>query len=169
MRRECRIASAALYARARNYYFLAHGTSGAARIRHSLRPLITEGGNYLQTSGASRRENAKLHLPSLRAQRSNPSRRAKKEWIASSQRLLAMTASRSRRAFRASFAGNFPPSPKSEGAGNAGCALHPRSRAQCVEECAHEHTGQRRQSDIPCAMALRLITCSPRRTAPLPP
>src|SRR5882757_4901510 len=58
---------------------------------------------------------------------------------------------------------------KSEGAGNAGCALHPRSRAQWVEECAHEHTGQRRQSDIPCAMALRLITCSPRRTALLPP
>ena len=38
-----------------------------------------------------------------------------------------------------------------------------------VVDCAHEHTGQRRQSDIPCAMALRLITCSPRRTALLPP
>jgi hypothetical protein len=36
-------------------------------------------------------------------------------------------------------------------------------------KCAHEHTGQRRQSDIPCAMALRLITSSPRRTALLPP
>ena len=32
-----------------------------------------------------------------------------------------------------------------------------------VEENAHEHTGQRRTSDIPCAMALRLITRSPRR------
>src|SRR6202011_4752103 len=32
----------------------------------------------------------------------------------------------------------------------------------CTEKCAHEHTGQRRQSDIPCAMALRLITRSPR-------
>ncbi len=30
-------------------------------------------------------------------------------------------------------------------------------------KCAHEHTGQRRTSDIPCAMALRLITRSPRR------
>ena len=30
------------------------------------------------------------------------------------------------------------------------------------EECAHEHTGQRRTSDIPCAMALRLISRSPR-------
>src|SRR6266481_6294089 len=28
------------------------------------------------------------------------------------------------------------------------------------EKCAHEHTGQRRASDIPCAMALRLIACS---------
>src|SRR4030081_1621832 len=37
------------------------------------------------------------------------------------------------------------------------------------KECAHEHTGQRRTSDIPCAMALRLITYSPRRTALLPP
>src|SRR5438477_6556926 len=36
-------------------------------------------------------------------------------------------------------------------------------------KCAHEHTGQRRTSDIPCAMALRLIACSPRRTALLPP
>jgi hypothetical protein len=36
-------------------------------------------------------------------------------------------------------------------------------------KCAHEHTGQRRTSDIPCAMALRLITSSPRRTALLPP
>src|SRR5207342_1096526 len=36
-------------------------------------------------------------------------------------------------------------------------------------KCAHEHTGQRRTSDIPCAMALRPITCSPRRTALLPP
>jgi hypothetical protein len=30
------------------------------------------------------------------------------------------------------------------------------------KENAHEHTGQRRQSDIPCAMALRLISRSPR-------
>jgi hypothetical protein len=30
------------------------------------------------------------------------------------------------------------------------------------KKTAHEHTGQRRQSDIPCAMALRLISRSPR-------
>src|SRR6266567_4631937 len=79
------------------------------------------------------------------------------------------TASHSRGTMRPSFASNFRDLWKSEGAGNAGCALHPRSRVQIVESCAHEHTGQRRQSDIPCAMALRLITCSPRRPAFLPP
>ena len=53
---------------------------------------------------------------------------------------------------------------ETEGAGNAGCALHPRSRVRsCAKKAAHEHTGQRRQSDIPCAMALRLMTRSPRR------
>src|SRR6185369_9791552 len=31
---------------------------------------------------------------------------------------------------------NFPP-PKSEGAGNAGCTLHPRSRVQYVHRNAH--------------------------------
>jgi hypothetical protein len=40
---------------------------------------------------ASQREIANLYLPSLRARRSNPSRRTKKEWIASSLSLLAMT------------------------------------------------------------------------------
>jgi hypothetical protein len=37
------------------------------------------------------------------------------------------------------------------------------SCATCTRKCAHEHTGQRRQSDIPCAMALRLMPSSPRR------
>jgi len=30
-----------------------------------------------------------------------------------------------------------PPSKKKEGAGNAGCTLHPRSRAQCAQKNAH--------------------------------
>ncbi|SIO03784.1 hypothetical protein SAMN05443247_01557 [Bradyrhizobium erythrophlei] len=55
-------------------------------------------------------------------------------------------------------------SPRNEGAGNAGCTLHPRSR---VQNCAKKtHTSiqvQRRRSGIPCAMALRLMPCSPRR------
>ena len=41
--------------------------------------------------------------------------------------------------------------------------------AICAKKTAHEHTGQRRASGLPCAMALRLISCSPRRTALLPP
>src|SRR6266704_3433285 len=44
------------------HYPIAHGTSGAARIRHSLRPLISRGReNNLQTSGAMCRENAAAH------------------------------------------------------------------------------------------------------------
>ena len=43
-------------------YYVAHGTAGAARIRHSLRPLDFEGAEiFQQTSGAMRRENAKTH------------------------------------------------------------------------------------------------------------
>ena len=53
---------------------------------------------------------------------------------------------------------------KSEGAGNAGCALHPRSRAQRCTRKAHTSIQvQTEQSGIPCAMALRLMPCSPRR------
>ena len=53
---------------------------------------------------------------------------------------------------------------ESEGAGNAGCTLHPRSRVQYVDRGAHEHTGSAEASDIPCAMVVRLMSCSPRRT-----
>jgi len=47
--------------------------------------------------------------------------------------------------------------------GNAGCTPHPRSRTQWESGCAHEHTGSAEASGIPCAMALRLMPCSPRR------
>ena len=51
-----------------------------------------------------------------------------------------------------------------EGAGNAGCALHPRSRVQSCAKKAHTSIQvQRKHSGIPRAMALRLISCSPRR------
>ena len=54
---------------------------------------------------------------------------------------------------------------QSEGAGKAGCALHPRSRVQIVQKKAHTSIQvQRRQSDFPCAVVLRLIPCSPRRS-----
>ena len=55
--------SAALYAHVRNFLPIAHETAGAARIRHSLRPLFLErAGSYQQTSGAMRRENAEVRL-----------------------------------------------------------------------------------------------------------
>src|SRR5439155_20164677 len=43
------------------------------------------------------------------------------------------------------------------------------SRAICANKSAHEHTGQREHSGLLCAMALRLTSCSSRRTALLPP
>src|SRR6266511_4519759 len=42
-------------------------------------------------------------------------------------------------------------------------------RAICANKSAHEHTGQREHSGLPCAMALQLTSCSSRRTALLPP
>src|ERR1700754_150172 len=58
---------------------------------------------------------------------------------------------------RPSFAIDCRPQ-KQEGAGKAGCALHPRSRVQLL--LAKTHTSiqvQRRASGLPCAMVLRLI------------
>jgi hypothetical protein len=53
-----------------------------------------------------------------------------------------------------------------EGAGNAGCPMHPQPRVQMLSE-AHErshhgHTGFK--PGIPRAMVLRLTSCSPRRS-----
>src|SRR6266404_8971542 len=59
---------------------------------------------------------------------------------------------------------------KTEGAGKTGCALHPRSRVQYVHKNTHTSIQvQRRQSGLPCGMVFRLIACSPRRPALLPP
>ena len=60
--------------------------------------------------------------------------------------------------------------PLKEGAGNAGCLLHPRSRVQLCAKSTHTSIQEQPEhSGIPCAMALRLASCSPRRTALLPP
>jgi hypothetical protein len=77
--------------------------------------------------------------------------------------------SRSRGALRPSLHLCFAPK-KSEGAGKTGCALHPRSRVQLRTENAHTSIQvQREHPGLPCAVALRLTSCSPRRTALLPP
>ena len=52
---------------------------------------------------------------------------------------------------------------EAEGAGNAGCTLHPRSRVPKIAQMAHTSIQvQRKHSGIPRAMALRLTSCSPR-------
>jgi hypothetical protein len=54
---------------------------------------------------------------------------------------------------------------KTEGAGKTGCALHPRSRVQIpVEETHTSIQVQRKHSGLPCAVVLRLTSCSPRRS-----
>jgi hypothetical protein len=58
------------------------------------------------------------------------------------------------------FAFRCPPETREQGMPDARCIRGLVCKR--VEESAHEHTGQRRRSDIPCAMALRLITRSPR-------
>ena len=53
---------------------------------------------------------------------------------------------------------------KTEGAGNAGCLLHPRSRVQkCTRKTHTSIQVQSEHSGVPCAMVLRLMPCSPRR------
>src|SRR6266478_5996501 len=51
---------------------------------------------------------------------------------------------------------------KQEGAGKAGCALHPRSRVQNAQTKAHTSIQvQRRQSGLPCAMVYDLLRALP--------
>jgi hypothetical protein len=84
-----------------------------------------------------------------------------REWGAGSRHMAYC----SRGAFRPSLK-SFRPR-KSEGAGNAGCALHPRSRVPKLRIQAHTSIQvQRKHSGIPRAMALRLTSCSSRRRIP---
>ena len=69
---------------------------------------------------------------------------------------------RSRGAMRPSFAQGSP----SKIRGRRECRVRAApavSCARCTRKCAHEHTGSAEASGIPCAMALRLMPCSPRR------
>jgi len=62
---------------------------------------------------------------------------------------------------RPRFAYRCPSQMREQGMPDARCTRGPVCKLG--KKAAHEHTGQRRTSDIPCAMALRLITRSPRR------
>jgi len=79
------------------------------------------------------------------------------------------TTSRSRGADRPRFASSFALLENRGRREDRVLAAPAVSRAICANKTAHEHTGQRKHSGLPCAMALRLTSCSPRRTALLPP
>jgi hypothetical protein len=63
--------------------------------------------------------------------------------------------------------GYFRPSWNKEGAGKAGCRLHPW--VPCNKKHGGRTTGSTGSSGFPCAMVLRFPSCSPRRPALLPP
>jgi len=63
---------------------------------------------------------------------------------------------------RPRFACRCPSKMREQGMPDARCTRGPVCKMG--KESAHEHTGQRRRSDIPCAMALRLTSRSPRRS-----
>jgi len=80
--------------------------------------------------------------PSLRAQQSNPSRSKEERGLfrcARNDDLLNMHIIPATRFARGLAVSSRPL--RKEGAGKAGCALHPRSRVQNLQKSAHEHTG----------------------------
>ena len=89
-------------------------------------------------------------------------------WVARSSRAMTKNVCRHSRGADSARGLKLIRPKRREGAGNAGCLLHPRSRVQRV--CEETHTSiqvQSEQSGIPCAVVLRLIPCSPRRRIPL--
>ena len=149
---------------AHSFVHIARETAGAARIRHSLRPLIGEGEEFQeQTSGVSRREIAKLrpttHLSSppsaqLRtgagtqyaAAYPRHCERSEAIHLSTCRGMDCFVASAPRNDGGYDFAISRHDLPElyqklhalldSEGAGNAGCALHPRSREQVCTKSA---------------------------------
>ena len=76
---------------------------------------------------------------------------------------------RSRGAFRPSFANSFAPL-RNEGAGNAGCALHPRSRVPKVAQLAHTSIqGSGNTPTSPAQWLYGLLRALPGERACLPP
>src|SRR5688572_6819409 len=77
--------------------------------------------------------------------------------------------SRSRGVWRPRFASRLAPLENRGRREDRVLAAPAVPRAICANKTAHEHTGQLEHSGLPRAMALRLTSCSPRRTALLPP
>jgi hypothetical protein len=104
----------------------------------------------------------------LRAERSNPSHHVKEEWIASSASLLAMTVD----GYDFAISRREAPEVLQENLtlreqGRRESRVHAVPAVSRAIDAKNTHTSiqvQRRHSDFPCAMALRLTSCSPRRT-----
>ena len=81
---------------------------------------------------------------------------------------LAMTVdtvSRSRGAFRPSFASSLSLGNQRAQGRPGACCTHGLACDFAQTKSAHEHTGQREHSGLPCAMALRLTSSSPLQSA----
>ena len=134
-------------------------------------PSLFRGGTNLQNSGECRRENADAYPPSLRgALATKQSSSSLRPWIASLRssglrprlRILATAFARGLQIRSALKRRRAQCDPKRD-AGKTGCALHPRSHVHWVDRKTHMSIQvQRKQSGLPCAMALQLIPCSPR-------
>src|SRR3954471_4798686 len=96
-------------------------------------------------------------------------RRTRKDGLLRCARNDGDIVSRSRDMMCPRFASRLPP--KHEGAGKTGCVPHPRSRVPfALWQKMHTSIQVRRKHPgLPCAMDLRLASCSSRRTAVLPP
>ena len=179
MRRECRIASTALYARVRFLLCTLHARPRMQRASGIPCSLPFWRDNETQASGASCRENANAHhhvIASVAKQsisrRVGWAKRKRAHHFCFARdgghgatRLCPpykspVTPTPSRGTMRPRFAFRCPST-----GGSRECRMRAASAVSCAKgrnKSAHEHTGQRRRSDIPCAMALRLITRSPR-------
>ena len=141
---------------------------------------FSEAGRGLQISDCDCQIAESVHQASLRAR--NPSEAVIPRRCAAWKNLeisLVTLASRndvdkhrrSRRALRSSYARNVSPL-KIEGAGNAGCPMHPQPRARWVVKYAHEYSQRRHRitSGIPHAMVLTAyFALSPVTSSFLPP
>src|SRR5215207_7394563 len=86
----------------------------------------------------------------------------KRSMLRSARDTIAAMTSRSRGMFSPEL---FQIHCPSSNRGSRECRLRAAPAVSCAKNCAfgaHEHTGERKHSDIPCATALRLISCSPR-------
>src|ERR1700716_935937 len=104
--------------------------------------------------------------PSLRAKRSNPFFLCAARWIASVATLLAMTIGYTFAFSRRDAPGVLLETLPSKIQGRRESRVHAAPAVSRANDAKAAYTSiqvQRRHSDFPCAMALRLMPCSPRR------